>query len=447
VAVGAAVALGFALRRHAPVGGPEGGVADTDTTGWETAGGTSLEPDPTLPPTDATSEPSVPPAESPTSPVPEPATTAPDGDATPGSPGTPPPAGPSVLDDGAGDGAPPATPTTPGSTSATDPAFPSPATPEPAPPPPAEPSGAEPDEMPGVTPSGETPETAAPLAGGRPTGAGPEAYPEEAPFPAEPPESAPGTPAGEEPPPSEALPPEDPHAGAPPALRGDDDRHDPEPAGARPPLVDRPIPDVLGLPRPEAQSRLRQAGFEPRVLERGGSPALGLVIRQDPCPGSPARGGERVELAIGTPQGDGRVVAVPDVSGLALRDAVTALLGKGFLPLPVPATARGGEGDGRVVRTSPPAGAAARTGGVVRVEVPTSLSDAPVDVPSVVGLARSEASERLSFAGFAAQELIVVRVTPGVFRWENGSVLAQWPSGRVAPSAAPHVTMWIAASE
>jgi hypothetical protein len=81
------------------------------------------------------------------------------------------------------------------------------------------------------------------------------------------------------------------------------------------------------------------------------------------------------------------------------------------------------------------------------VEVPARASGAPVEVPSVVGLARSEASERLSFAGFAAQELIVVRVSPSVFRWENGAVLAQWPAGRVAPGGAPHVTMWIAATE
>ena len=88
----------------------------------------------------------------------------------------------------------------------------------------------------------------------------------------------------------------------------------------RPSAGDR-IPDVRLLPLTRAREALARAGYEMRVAV--GSAIDGRIALQVPEPGSPARKGSMVEVTM-TAAADGEAT-VPDLRGLALRDALLKL--------------------------------------------------------------------------------------------------------------------------
>ena len=94
-------------------------------------------------------------------------------------------------------------------------------------------------------------------------------------------------------------------------------------------------------------------------------------------------------------------VAVPDVVGTEQAAAVSALQRAGFATDVVKKTSAE-RPEGTVISTDPKGGAEADKGSTVRVNV--SSGPGTVDVPSVDGLTRSQARDRLKRAGFEIEE-------------------------------------------
>jgi beta-lactam-binding protein with PASTA domain/tRNA A-37 threonylcarbamoyl transferase component Bud32 len=85
------------------------------------------------------------------------------------------------------------------------------------------------------------------------------------------------------------------------------------------------IPDVGGKVPADALATLRNAGFAPQITYNvDPTNAGGTVTAQQPAPGSSAKRGSRVAIFIGVPG------TVPDVAGMTLDDAKTALEKNGY---------------------------------------------------------------------------------------------------------------------
>jgi beta-lactam-binding protein with PASTA domain len=196
------------------------------------------------------------------------------------------------------------------------------------------------------------------------------------------------------------------------------------------------VPDVVGLPRSEAESLLREAGFEVRPFEVPSGEPKGTVVAQNPPGGSRAAEGDSVRINLST----GRAgtapapvqVTVPDMVGLPLRQASRQLREEGFVVrvFYVPS----GEREGTIVAQRPSGGATARRGASVRLNV----SEGPrpeerVVVPDVLGLTEQEAVAELEAVGFEVE--VIAEPTPD--EAEQGIVLRQEPEpGGRAPRGA-----------
>ncbi|MGH2946612.1 MAG: PASTA domain-containing protein [Solirubrobacteraceae bacterium] len=181
-----------------------------------------------------------------------------------------------------------------------------------------------------------------------------------------------------------------------------------------------PIPSVAGLPRREAEDRLREAGFEPEV-ERAFSDEVeeGRVISSSPSEGTTVELGTTVTLRVSRGR---QPVEVPDVVGDTEENARSALEAAG---LTVETTDRESEDEepGTVLEQDPAAGEEVAPGSTVMLTV----AEAPPDVaiPDTVGQAEDEAREALEEEGFEVR----VREQTVTDATQDGTVVDQNPSG------------------
>jgi beta-lactam-binding protein with PASTA domain len=117
---------------------------------------------------------------------------------------------------------------------------------------------------------------------------------------------------------------------------------------------DHPIPRVLGLPEPEARTKLVRQGFRVRVEGERPSPAVqrGGVIWQDPPPGMVLAPNTTVQVVLSAGPAP---VSVPDVVGLALSSAEKILMAAGVKVGTIDTVRTAGE-LGVVIATRPGAG-------------------------------------------------------------------------------------------
>jgi eukaryotic-like serine/threonine-protein kinase len=110
------------------------------------------------------------------------------------------------------------------------------------------------------------------------------------------------------------------------------------------------VPDVTGLSRESAESRLREEGFTVSVAEQESDVTEGDVISQSPSGGTELTRGETVTITVSTgrPQAD-----VPDVIGMSERNARSALKAAGLEPVVQQRTVTDPEQDGVVVEQRP----------------------------------------------------------------------------------------------
>ncbi len=152
------------------------------------------------------------------------------------------------------------------------------------------------------------------------------------------------------------------------------------------------VPDVVGLPVNEARKALEDAGLQVDTHEEP-SPDVprDSVIRTNPAAGSTLQEGASVQLTVSSGK---EVTDVPDLTGMTLQQASTALQGSG-LALNSQATEEESDAvpEGQILRQNPAAGTQISKGSQVSVTV--SSGPKQVRVPDLTGLQLAQAQTTL----------------------------------------------------
>jgi eukaryotic-like serine/threonine-protein kinase len=137
------------------------------------------------------------------------------------------------------------------------------------------------------------------------------------------------------------------------------------------------VPDVTGLSRDSAESRLRDEGFGVSVTEQESEEPEGDVISQSPAGGTELARGETVTITVstGTPRVD-----VPDVIGLSERSASSRLSSAGLEPVTQERTVTDPSQDGVVVEQRPATGTQLDKGDEVVIVIGV-FEEPPEEVP------------------------------------------------------------------
>jgi serine/threonine-protein kinase len=207
------------------------------------------------------------------------------------------------------------------------------------------------------------------------------------------------------------------------------------------PLVgrDTPVTRVIGLPAEEAERRLTDQGFRPRVEEREADSAIpvGHVLWQDPPPGVELTPNTLIRLTVS----DGPAsVPVPDVTEFTTEQAVR-ILSAGGLRLGAIDSVAAPQPAGVVLSTRPAVGSSLPSGRTVDLVV--SRGPATIRVPNVVGMDRTVARQALEAAGLRVGT-IVSRISPSQ---ASGSVLEQRPGANTLSPRGGRIDLIIARPE
>jgi eukaryotic-like serine/threonine-protein kinase len=180
------------------------------------------------------------------------------------------------------------------------------------------------------------------------------------------------------------------------------------------------VPTVLALSQDDAIAKLAEAGYQWVIEFQADIAEVGLVISQDPPPGSELPLGDAVTLTVST--GPDQIV-VPDMEGKSLGEAFNALTAAGFRPVSETIEEPSETIEfGLVTRTDPPAQNLVNAGLPITIYVSSGVPQ--VAVPTVIGLFFDTAQQTLRTAGLepVAQFQIVPFGDPQV-----GLVISQNP--------------------
>jgi serine/threonine-protein kinase len=146
----------------------------------------------------------------------------------------------------------------------------------------------------------------------------------------------------------------------------------------------RAVPDVRGRIVAQAQSIVREQGFEVGdiIYIRDSIQPPGAVIAQSPAAPANVPGDKKIDLLVNqTGAGiDGRIV-VPDVAQMTERQARELLTTSGLQVVTVDSVYSPNSTNGYVIGTRPTAGAAARVGDGIRLRIATTERPAGVPAP------------------------------------------------------------------
>lgn len=198
------------------------------------------------------------------------------------------------------------------------------------------------------------------------------------------------------------------------------------------------VPDVVLMDLESAEAELGAAGLSVgRVTEESSDDEEpGTVLAQSPEAGSKALPGSRVDLTVARGiEG----VEVPDVVGMALAQATSALEGAD-LKVRSEETYSSDVDSGIVITQSPQAGIRVQSG----AEIALSVSKGPepaanVKVPDLAGLPQAQAKTRIQQAGLVSRVVEMYSETI-----PSGNVITQSPAA--ASSVAPGTTVAIVVS-
>ncbi|MEA2294005.1 MAG: eukaryotic-like serine/threonine-protein kinase [Solirubrobacteraceae bacterium] len=127
------------------------------------------------------------------------------------------------------------------------------------------------------------------------------------------------------------------------------------------------VPAVSGLDSVEARSRLQDAGLKADVIEQeSAAKPAGTVLAQNPTAGTELRKGDTVTLTVAKEPSQ---VAVPDLGGQPVNDALDALSQAGFIPAQETKPVTTPDQDGIVIDQRPAAGAKRKKGSKVTLVV------------------------------------------------------------------------------
>jgi len=150
------------------------------------------------------------------------------------------------------------------------------------------------------------------------------------------------------------------------------------------------VPDLQGLAAATAIERLRELGFQPRVVrgEHSEKVPKGAVIIQKPDPGSRLRRGSEIRLVVSR---GGDQVIVPDLTGLGVTEASQVLIERG---LALGRTARvhsDGYPENQVIAQDPQPGSLLSLGSPVDLLVSLGPELASYIMPDLVGKEEADA--------------------------------------------------------
>lgn len=207
------------------------------------------------------------------------------------------------------------------------------------------------------------------------------------------------------------------------------------------PLVSRetPVDRVLGLSAEDADRRLIEQGFRPRVEDRETNPTVPVdhVIWQDPPPAVELEPGTQVRLIIS----DGPAsVVIPDLAEFSFDQAARVLTAGGLQVGAIDSVAANHPA-GVVLSTRPPTGTSRPSG--TPVDLVVSRGPATIRVPSLVGLDRSEAEDLLGQAGLRVGG-VQFRSDPRV---PPGRVLEQRPAAGTLSTRHAAISLTLARPE
>jgi serine/threonine-protein kinase len=155
------------------------------------------------------------------------------------------------------------------------------------------------------------------------------------------------------------------------------------------------VPATAGLPRAEAEAKLKKAGFVVQI-ETANSDTVeeGLVIHSDPSAGVSETRGSNVTLVVSIGP---KLAKVPVLVGTQRSVAVQQIRGTGLVPNVE--EEESASPAGQVIRQSPSAGREVESGSTVSIVV--SKGEKKIPVPNVLGKLRSEAVAALREAGLS----------------------------------------------
>jgi beta-lactam-binding protein with PASTA domain len=176
------------------------------------------------------------------------------------------------------------------------------------------------------------------------------------------------------------------------------------------------VPTVYGKDRPQAESILRDAGFEVAVKERTNDAPKGTVLEQDPTAGSEVDEGSTVTITVSTGLG---TVLVPPVAGLTEKQARERLKDAGFRVREDQSPSNRVRA-GLAIGTEPPAETVLERGRRVTLVISSGVK--LVQVPPVVGLQQDLAESALR------RESLIPDIEQRDSDEPEGQVIAQDPA-------------------
>ncbi len=159
-----------------------------------------------------------------------------------------------------------------------------------------------------------------------------------------------------------------------------------------------PVPDVLGMTQAAAESAITEARLYVGTIAEGYSDTVsaGFVLTQYPAPDIEVLTATFVNLVISVGP---EPVAVPDIVGLPLAEAMSAVTSAGLTVGEVLETHSASVPAGNVVMQSPSASTIVAPDSSVDLVV--SIGPEPVSVPDVVGMTQNEAESTIVAAGLS----------------------------------------------
>jgi eukaryotic-like serine/threonine-protein kinase len=216
------------------------------------------------------------------------------------------------------------------------------------------------------------------------------------------------------------------------------------------------VPRVTGLTEAAATARLDRLGFKVSVSRIQSSRSRGLVISQEPSPGTRVPRGSVVGINVSrgpaatttqttttTPQPTTTTAPrappgrpIPNVVGLAQRDAVAKLHGAGFRVDSYPTASS--RPRGTVLTQRPAGGTRATASSRVRIGVSLGSGERPLrTIPDVTGRPENEAKQMLVEIGFTVRSID----QPAAEDSERGVVLSQSPASGGRASAGSQLVL------
>ncbi len=139
------------------------------------------------------------------------------------------------------------------------------------------------------------------------------------------------------------------------------------------------LPDVIGQSQEIAESELQRRGFIVDVDTRDADEPEGIVIVQDPGPGSRLLRGDRVTIVVSTGAGS---VVVPSVEGQSEESAISTLQSRGLSVDVIGQETDQSSEDGRVLDQAPASGTRVRAGDTVTITVGEFVPPVEIEPPT-----------------------------------------------------------------